>query len=306
MSRLLINENPLQVLPSLACAIGLNEAVILQQIHYWMASSRHHYQDRRWVYNSVANWQKQFPFWSEATIKRALLSLEQQGMVVSGNHNRDPRDRSKWYSINYAALGAIENTAQPVNEAFGQIDQMEQSNMTKCSEADCTNAPGQDGPMQRGNMTQPLPETTTENTQEITTEIKTPGAQADASTPAKPVKNGYSPEFESAWKAYPARQGSNPKNKAYQAWNARLHDGVTAESMLEGVKRYAAFLLTTGKSGTEFVMQGARFFGPGLEFENTWAITGSQQHKPQDNKHSGFNDRDYGTTNTPVWARGNT
>ncbi|WP_314143212.1 helix-turn-helix domain-containing protein [Buttiauxella noackiae] len=135
--------------------------------------------------------------------------------------------------------------------------------------------------------------------------LKTIGAQAGASTPAKPAKAEYSSEFETAWKAYPARQGSNPKNKAYQAWNARLRDGVTTESMLEGVKRYAAYQLATGKAGTEFVMQGARFFGPGLEFENAWVVTGVPQPKPQDNKHSGFSDRDYGTTHTPAWARGN-
>ncbi|EOG3023257.1 replication protein RepO, partial [Salmonella enterica] len=146
MSRLLINENPLQVLPTLACAIGLNEAVVLQQIHYWMNSSQHFYDGRRWVYNSVASWQKQFPFWSEATIKRALVSLERQDMVSCANYNLDPRDRSKWYSINYAALEALEQNNKPVNDAFGQIDQMEQINMTKCNDADCTNATDHDDP----------------------------------------------------------------------------------------------------------------------------------------------------------------
>lgn len=135
--------------------------------------------------------------------------------------------------------------------------------------------------------------------------LKPVGAQAGASTPAKSSKVEYSSEFENAWKAYPARQGSNPKSKAYQAWNARLRDGVTTESMLEGVKRYAAYQLATGKAGTEFVMQGSRFFGPGLEFENAWMVASPTHSKPQDNKHSGFNDRDYGTTSTPTWARGN-
>ena len=35
-SKLLIDEPPLQVLPSLALKIGLNEAIILQQVHYWL------------------------------------------------------------------------------------------------------------------------------------------------------------------------------------------------------------------------------------------------------------------------------
>lgn len=193
MSRLLINENPLQVLPTLACAIGLNEAVVLQQIHYWMSSSQHFYDGRRWVYNSVTNWQKQFPFWSEATIKRALVSLERQGMVSCANYNRDPRDRSKWYSINYAVLEALEQHSKPMNDAFGQIDQMERSNMTKCNDADCADAHGQDDPMQLSNMTKPLPEITTETTQEITAEIKNTGADAGAPPPQRQKKTSFDP-----------------------------------------------------------------------------------------------------------------
>lgn len=40
MSNLLLNERPLVVLPSLAKELGsLDEAVILQQIHYWLQRS---------------------------------------------------------------------------------------------------------------------------------------------------------------------------------------------------------------------------------------------------------------------------
>lgn len=270
MSNLLINESPLQVLPTLACAIGLNEAVIVQQMHYWMKDSQHFYDGRRWIYNSVASWQKQFPFWSEATIKRALGSLESQGVIVSGNYNRDPRDRSKWYSINYVILSTIESSTQPVSNAFGQIDQMEQCNMTKCNVADCTNAPGQNDPMQMVNMTQPLPENTTEITQEITTENKSLGTSADAAMPTRSVKQDYSPEFETAWQAYPKRAGGNPKPSAFKAWKARLREGVTPENLLEGVKRYAAYVRATGSTGTQFVKQAATFFGPDRHFEESW------------------------------------
>ena len=41
MSKLLIYDNPIMILPTLAQKIGLNEAVILQQIHYWLVSSQH-------------------------------------------------------------------------------------------------------------------------------------------------------------------------------------------------------------------------------------------------------------------------
>ncbi|EOC0702571.1 hypothetical protein ACIU3Q_005787 [Salmonella enterica subsp. enterica serovar Kokomlemle] len=298
MSSLLINENPLQVLPSLACAVGLNEALIAQQMHYWMGKSRHFYDGRRWIYNSVASWQKQFPFWSEATIKRALGSLENQGVIVSGNYNPDPRDRSKWYSLNYEVLRAIENTTQPVDDAFGQNDQMEQCKMTKCIVADCTNAPGQNDPMQLVNMTQPLPETTTEITQETTTEIKnTSGTSADAAMPTRTAKQNYSPEFEAAWQAYPKRAGGNSKSAAWKYWKARLKDGVKPEDMLAGVKRYAAYCQLTGNTGTQFVKQAATFFGPDRHFEESWqAPSAPGGGRRSAFPISGFSEQDYGKT----------
>ena len=35
----LYNEPPLTVSPSLAAAVGLNEAIVLQQVHYWTQNS---------------------------------------------------------------------------------------------------------------------------------------------------------------------------------------------------------------------------------------------------------------------------
>ena len=40
-SKLLVDEPPLIVLPSLAVAIGLAEAILLQQIHYWLRQGGH-------------------------------------------------------------------------------------------------------------------------------------------------------------------------------------------------------------------------------------------------------------------------
>jgi hypothetical protein len=61
MSTLLINEAPLMIVPSLAVEIGLNEAVVLQQIHYWLNISKHKIKGKKWVYNTYEDWQKQFP-----------------------------------------------------------------------------------------------------------------------------------------------------------------------------------------------------------------------------------------------------
>ncbi|WP_313771370.1 hypothetical protein [Serratia liquefaciens] len=100
-----------------------------------------------------------------------------------------------------------------------------------------------------------------------------------AAPPAKKTKGqDYPPEFEALWQAYPRRQGSNPKNKAFACWSARRRDGVAPATMLAGVERYRNFCQLSEKSGTEFVLQAQTFLGPRREFENSWEITTGGNH----------------------------
>ena len=57
-SVLLINESPLQTLPSLACLVGINGAIILQQMQYWLQVSEHKIEGYAWIYNSYDKWAK--------------------------------------------------------------------------------------------------------------------------------------------------------------------------------------------------------------------------------------------------------
>lgn len=108
-SKLLINEEPLQVLPSLACKVGLHEAIVLQQVHYWLGPKRKSgkvLDSTRWIFNSYAEWQEQFPFFTEKVIGNAIRSLEKQGYLLSRQDlNEIGSDRRKWYTINYKAFG---------------------------------------------------------------------------------------------------------------------------------------------------------------------------------------------------------
>jgi len=113
ISRLLIKENPLQVLPGLAVLIGLNEAIVLQQLHYWIANPKSQGIEQdgyKWVYNTYEEWQENnFPFWSVRTVQRIFLSLEKMGLVVSEQFNSKDWDRRKSYRIDYDKLDCIEH-----------------------------------------------------------------------------------------------------------------------------------------------------------------------------------------------------
>lgn len=114
MSKLLIQESPLTFQPSLAVAIGINEAIVLQQVHYWINNSKNkgYEQDGfKWVYNTYAEWKEtNFPFWSENTIQRTFASLEEKGLIVSIQPMRGKYDRTKYYRIDHTKMELFEDT----------------------------------------------------------------------------------------------------------------------------------------------------------------------------------------------------
>lgn len=102
MAKLLLDEHPLLISPTLAAKIGLNEAIMLQQINYWISDKRAPEREgRRWHYETYSKWQQQFPFWSLPTIKRIALSLESLGFVITKQFNQLKGNMTKWYSIDY-------------------------------------------------------------------------------------------------------------------------------------------------------------------------------------------------------------
>ena len=94
----------------LALVLGdLNEAIILNQLNYWLEinkkADKNFIDGKYWVYNSYAEWRENdFPYWSEKTIQRTFTRLENKGIVISANYNKMCIDKTKWYSINFEVL----------------------------------------------------------------------------------------------------------------------------------------------------------------------------------------------------------
>ena len=87
----------------------LNEAVVLNQLHYWIninkKAEKNAYDDKYWVFNTYQMWKDtDFDFWSIDTIKRTFSRLEKKGVVISANYNKMKMDKTKWYSIDYKKL----------------------------------------------------------------------------------------------------------------------------------------------------------------------------------------------------------
>lgn len=98
LSNLLIAEPPLQVLPTLAEQVGINEAVVLQQIHYWSLQKAQEGQEP-WVYNTQDEWLEHFPWLTMRTLQRVLRNLRDAGLLLS----RQPEgtNRRTHYLVSY-------------------------------------------------------------------------------------------------------------------------------------------------------------------------------------------------------------
>lgn len=66
-----------------AVEYGLNEAIVLNQMRYWHTIFKRQGQPDRWIYNTYQDWQVQFPFMSDSTVRRTIAKLEKLGLVVS-------------------------------------------------------------------------------------------------------------------------------------------------------------------------------------------------------------------------------
>jgi hypothetical protein len=164
VNKLLVDEPTRIILPQLAVKIGLNEAIVLQQVHFWIQGyakkrdKKHFHDGRYWVYNTYGGWQKDnFPFWCERTIRRAIDSLrkpykpkvgekkvERGPLLLVGNYNRKGYDKTLWYSIDYDEVYKVENN-----------DDLSKSEWPKW-----TDGCGPNGQMDVAQMDTPIPENT--------------------------------------------------------------------------------------------------------------------------------------------------
>lgn len=91
---------PIVVKPDVAAAIGLNEAILLQQLAYWLERSANVRDGQRWVWKTYEEWQEELPFWSLSTLKRIVKNLRAKGLVeTTGKYNKMPTDQTLWYTI---------------------------------------------------------------------------------------------------------------------------------------------------------------------------------------------------------------
>ena len=182
--KLLYTQEPIVINPVAAEVLGVNEAIIVQQVHYWLNINEkakiNFYNGRYWTYNTYENWQKtNFRFFSERTLKRIFKKLEEKEILIKDNFNKSKYDRTLWITINYEKLDELmaeyeEKNAAKKNEEIQENIEIStecqvvtMSNFNKVPS--CHFEKGQGDTLKSDNLSLTIPETNKETNKDICT-----------------------------------------------------------------------------------------------------------------------------------------
>lgn len=98
--------------------IGVEKAVLLQNIYYWIfrnkANDKNYHDGYYWTYNSARAMSELFPYMSQQKIKNNLRWLVDNGYLLDGNYNERQYDRTKWYTLTEKGLNLYEKSEQSI------------------------------------------------------------------------------------------------------------------------------------------------------------------------------------------------
>ena len=82
---------------------GVNAAIILQNIGYWIkqneANRTNFYDGNYWTFNSQRAYRELFPYMTAKQIRTAFEKLIADGVLITGNYNQKGYDRTLWYAL---------------------------------------------------------------------------------------------------------------------------------------------------------------------------------------------------------------
>lgn len=98
---------------NIAKKYGINQAIIFQHLYFWIeknrANEKHFYDGYYWTYNSAKAFTIIFSYMTERQINYSISKLIESGLVITGNYNQSPYDRTRWYAITNLGYSMLQN-----------------------------------------------------------------------------------------------------------------------------------------------------------------------------------------------------
>ena len=82
---------------------GKDEAALINYLQFWIsnnkAKNKNFHDGKYWTFGSAVKLSETFTYWTPSKIKRLLVSLINQKVIISGNYNNHRYDKTLWYSF---------------------------------------------------------------------------------------------------------------------------------------------------------------------------------------------------------------
>lgn len=120
----------------IALKYGLNEAILLNNIAFWVmkneANEQNFFEGKYWTYNSAKAFSKLFPYMSARTIQRVLKNLVDEGLILVNKFSDDPMKRTNYYTLTDLAKSITTSCDNPLRQVVSiDNDNMSQSILNK-------------------------------------------------------------------------------------------------------------------------------------------------------------------------------
>ena len=218
-----------------AVIYGMEEAVFLDAIMFWYRTNRAnanpaHFRDGRWwTYNSIKAFEAIFPWWTGGQIRRVIARCMDKGALLSGNYNKDRRDRTIWYTPSddlLALYGELENENSIFRNRQMQKDKStpeiaENGEPLPCRTHVETDMTPYSPPTGDAAPSEPEP-------------VDKPAPTHRRSRAKKSIPTHAPERFEQFWAFYP---GGGSRLKAVEEWDALAPDDALIDEMARALKR---------------------------------------------------------------------
>lgn len=220
-----------------ATKYGTNVSILLGNISYWIEKNKengkHFHDGRFWTYNTVSAFHRLFPFMSESAIGTALGKAEAGGLLVTGNYNKLPFDRTKWYALTEKGdeLFCSQDSKFSSTDSQSEGDSISQKSKMDGSkiENDISEIEGTNTKVKQIN-----------NSEDNQTYIVRKGASAQRPAPSRPWNDEEGAKVAEVVQALNEETGSHYRTTSKATMRhvlARLREGFTVDDCKEVIRK---------------------------------------------------------------------
>lgn len=215
---------------------GVHAAILLNNIYFWIeknkASDRNFYDGYYWTYSSNKAFSELFPYMTRRQIEYALKRLIDEGLLITGNYNDKPYDRTLWYAITKFGYSILQNCEMEVTKLLNGSNK----------------------------IVEPIPYINTYINKDINNICASEEKKLDRSDRkvVKETNSDIEEFFEELWTLYPIKKGKGSVSKAQKQKLYRI--GI--EEMSRAVQRYVSEMERDNVE-KKYWKHGSTFFNSG-------------------------------------------